>query len=205
MSRLSMLVAGLCLTAVAGSDVNAREPAPVVVKEIVRTMKNDVGQAITVPSGHLQLVVSTYDIAPGARLPAQASVRALCVVIQGDLMVEQVGSSSRVYHAGEFVVESVNRWHFGQAIGEVPVKLLVIDQLPPGRKATVLRSRTHCEPHWGPPPSPSSRAWWSRRIDVLSMFHVSNVSVAAPAVGVIPQRAALRRSRRRQLLEPSAI
>ena len=56
-------------------------------------------------------------------------------------MVEQVGSSSsRVYHAGEFVVESVNRWHFGQAIGEVPVKLLVIDQLPPGRKATVLRS-----------------------------------------------------------------
>jgi hypothetical protein len=64
-----MLVAGLCLTAVAGSDVSAREPAPVVVKEIVRTMKNDVGQAITVPSGHLQLVVSTYDIAPGARLP----------------------------------------------------------------------------------------------------------------------------------------
>ena len=66
MSRLSMLVAGLCLTSVAGSNVSAREPAPVVAKEIVRTMKNDVGQAITVPSGHLQLVVSTYDIAPGA-------------------------------------------------------------------------------------------------------------------------------------------
>ena len=57
MSRLLMLVAGLCLTSVAGSDVSAREPAPVVVKEIVRTMENDVGQAITVPSGHLQLVV----------------------------------------------------------------------------------------------------------------------------------------------------
>ena len=145
MSRLSMLVAGLCLTAVAGSDVSAREPAPVVVKEIVRTMKNDVGQAITVPSGHLQLVVSTYDIAPGARLPQHKHpFERYAYVIQGDLMVEQVGSSSsRVYHAGEFVVESVNRWHFGQAIGEVPVKLLVIDQLPPGRKATVLRSRPH--------------------------------------------------------------
>ena len=114
MSRLSMLVAGLCLTAVAGSDVSAREPAPVVVKEIVRTTKNDVGQAITVPSGHLQLVVSTYDIAPGARLPQHKHpFERYAYVIQGDLMVEQVGSSSRVYHAGEFVVESVNRWHFG--------------------------------------------------------------------------------------------
>ena len=83
MSRLSMLVAGLCLTSVAGSDVSAREPAPVVVKEIVRTMKNDVGQAITVPSGHLQLVVSTYDIAPRETAAAQASVRALCVCHSG--------------------------------------------------------------------------------------------------------------------------
>ena len=114
------------------------------MKEIVRTTKNDVGQAITVPSGHLQLVVSTYDIAPGARLPEHKHpFERYAYVIQGDLMVEQVGSSPRVYHAGEFVVESVNRWHFGQAIGEVPVKLLVIDQLPPGRKATVLRSRPH--------------------------------------------------------------
>jgi quercetin dioxygenase-like cupin family protein len=115
MSRLLMFVAGLCLTSVAGSDVRAREPAPVVVKEIVRTMKNDVGQAITVPSGHLQLVVSTYDIAPGARLPQHKHpFERYAYVIQGDLMVEQVGSPSRVYHAGQFVVESVNRWHFGR-------------------------------------------------------------------------------------------
>ena len=140
MSRLSMLVAGLCLTSVAGSDVSAREPAPVVVKEIVRTMKNDVGQAITVPNGH-QCRPMTSRRAPDCR---STSIRSSAMyVIQGDLMVEQVGASPRVYHAGEFVVESVNRWHFGQAIGEVPVKLLVIDQLPPGRKATVLRSRTH--------------------------------------------------------------
>jgi hypothetical protein len=34
-------------------------------------------------------------------------------------------------------------------------------------------------PHWGAPNGPSSQAGWSRRIDVLSMFHVSNVSLAA--------------------------
>ena len=82
---------------------------------------------------------------PGARLPQHKHLfERYAYVIQGDLIVEQVGSSSsRVYHAGQFVVESVNRWHFRQAIGEVPVELLVIDQLPPGRKATVLRSRPH--------------------------------------------------------------
>jgi quercetin dioxygenase-like cupin family protein len=113
------------------------------VTEIVRTKKNDIGQAITVPSGHLELVVSTYEIAPGARLPQHKHpFERYAYVIQGDLMVEQVGASSRVYHAGQFVAESVNRWHFGQAIGEVPVKLLVIDQLPPGRAATTLRPRT---------------------------------------------------------------
>jgi quercetin dioxygenase-like cupin family protein len=103
-----------------------------------------VGQAITVPSGRLQLIVSTYDIASGARLPQHKHpFERYAYVIQGDLMVEQVGSSSMAYHAGEFVVESVNHWHFGKAIGEVPIKLLVVDQLPPGRRATVLRSRTH--------------------------------------------------------------
>jgi quercetin dioxygenase-like cupin family protein len=139
-----MLIATLYLVSIAGSEVGAREPAPVVVKEVISTMKNDVGQAITVPSGQLQLVVSTYDIVPGGRLPQHKHpFQRYAYVIQGALNVQQVGSSSRVYHAGEFVVESVNRWHFGQAIGEIPVKLLVIDQLPPGRKATVLRSQTH--------------------------------------------------------------
>jgi quercetin dioxygenase-like cupin family protein len=140
MFRPLMLVAGLCLASVAGSDVGAKERAPVVVKEIVKTMKNDAGQAITLPRGRLQLVVSTYEIAPGARLSQHKHpFQRYAYVIQGRLKVEEVGSSSRIYHAGEFVVESVNRWHFGETVGETPVKLLVIDQLPPGRKATVPR------------------------------------------------------------------
>ncbi|WP_049768208.1 hypothetical protein [Methylocella silvestris] len=61
-------------------------------------------------------------------------------MLQGDLKVQQLGSSARIYHAGEFIAESVDRWHVAETVGEVPVKLLVIDQLPPGRKATVLTS-----------------------------------------------------------------
>ena len=54
-------------------------------------------------------------------------------------MVAQVGRSSRTYHAGDMVVESVGRWHYGENVGTVPVRLLVIDQVPRGRATTVLR------------------------------------------------------------------
>ncbi len=142
MFHRAAFLAGLFLAPFACSDASAQDP--IVVKEIVKTTQNAVGQPITLPRGRLQLVVSTYDIAPGARLPQHKHpFQRYAYVLQGDLLVQQVGSSSRVYHAGEFIAESVARWHFGETVGETPVKLLVIDQLPPGRKATVLRAPPH--------------------------------------------------------------
>ncbi len=142
MFRLLMLAAALCLAALAAAE--AQEGAAIAVNEIVKTMKNDAGQAIALPHRPLQLVVSIYTIAPGARLPQHKHpFQRYAYVLRGDIKVEQVGSSSKLYHAGEFIVESVNRWHFGEAVGETPVKLLVIDQLPPGRKATVQRPQAH--------------------------------------------------------------
>ena len=141
MFRPLMRVAFFCLGAAVAVAAEAKEAAPVVVKEIVKTMKNDAGQAIALPRGPLQLVVSTYDIAPGAKLPQHKHpFQRYGYVLQGDLKVQQLGSSARIYHAGEFIAESVDRWHVGETVGEVPVKLLIIDQLPPGRKATVLKA-----------------------------------------------------------------
>ena len=138
--RLRMLAGGLCAASVFGGDIGAAARSQVVVKEIVKTMQNDVGQAIVLPRGHLQLFVSTYGIAPGARLPQHKHpFQRYAYVIQGRIRVVQAGSSSRIYHAGEFIVESVNRWHYGEAVGATPVKLLVIDQLPRGRDATLLQ------------------------------------------------------------------
>lgn len=138
--RLRTLAGCLCMASVFGGDINAAARSQVVVKEIVKTMKNDVGQAIILPRGHLQLVVSTYGIAPGARLPQHKHpFQRYAYVIRGRIRVVQAGSSSRIYHAGEFIAESINRWHYGEAVGATPVKLLVIDQLPPGRSATLLQ------------------------------------------------------------------
>jgi quercetin dioxygenase-like cupin family protein len=144
MRRALVLLTAVAAAASFGGKAKAQEPSAVVVKEIVRTMRNDAGQAVTLPRGRLQLVVSTYDIAPGAKLPHHKHpFQRYAYVLQGDLNVVQVGTSSRIYHAGEFVVESVNRWHFGENVGSVPVKLLVIDQLPRGRASTILRHKGH--------------------------------------------------------------
>ncbi|WP_246695550.1 cupin domain-containing protein [Methylocystis rosea] len=119
----------------------AKEPAPAeVVTEIARAAKTATGQPITLPQGPLEVVASIYTLAPGVRLPEHKhSYQRYAYILEGDLMVQQADSSSRVYHAGEFVIESVDRWHFGATVGAVPVKLLVIDQSPPGGEVTVNR------------------------------------------------------------------
>jgi quercetin dioxygenase-like cupin family protein len=122
----------------------AKEPAPAeVVTEIARATITATGQPITLPQGPLEVVASIYTLAPGVRLPEHKHpYQRYAYILEGQLMVQQGDSSSRVYHAGEFVIESVDRWHFGATVGAVPVKLLVIDQLPPGGEVTVNRPPT---------------------------------------------------------------
>lgn len=120
----------------------AKEPAPPteVVTEIARATKTATGQPITLPQGPLEVVASMYTLAPGVRLPEHKHpYQRYAYILEGQLMVQQGDSASRVYHAGEFVIESVDRWHFGATVGAVPVKLLVIDQLPPGGEVTIDR------------------------------------------------------------------
>ena len=134
--------AALSTLALCAMSSQALEAPPVVVKELSKAIANDVGQPIRLPRGKLQLVVSTYDIAPGAKLPQHKHpYQRYAYVLQGELNVVQVGRSSRIYKSGEFIAESVNRWHFGETVGTAPVKLLVIDQLPPGRASTLLRDK----------------------------------------------------------------
>ncbi len=139
---LKSMIAALSFCLLSSAAAQAQEAGPIVVKTIVKTVKNDAGQPIAFPRGHLELTVSSYDIPVGARLPVHKHKgQRYAYVLQGDLRVEQVGGASRIYRAGEFVAESVNRWHFGETVGTTPVKLVVIDQLPRGAKSTLLRDQ----------------------------------------------------------------
>ena len=142
MKFIAVPLAALCALILGGPIAQALEASPVVVKELSKSLTNDVGQPIRLPRGKLQLVVSTYDIAPGAKLPQHRHpYQRYAYVLQGELNVVQVGRTSRIYKPGEFIAESVDRWHYGETVGTVPVKLLVIDQLPPGKASTLLRDK----------------------------------------------------------------
>ena len=111
------------------------------MKEIPNTLSNDAGQPIRLPGGRLQLVVSTYDIPPGAKLPLHKHPdQRYAYVVEGDSTVTQVGGGPRVYHAGEFVAESVNRWHFGENAATTNLRLIVVDQLPPGKPSAKVEN-----------------------------------------------------------------
>ncbi|HEY9211362.1 MAG TPA: cupin domain-containing protein, partial [Ancylobacter sp.] len=40
---------------------------------------------------------------------------------------------------GDFIVEAISQWHKGATIGDVPVKLLVIDQVEGDQNNVILK------------------------------------------------------------------
>lgn len=48
---------------------------------------------------------------------------------------------TRELEVGDFAVEALGQWHTGQALGAEDVRLLVIDQTPPGEGNMHLRGR----------------------------------------------------------------
>ncbi|MBS7698838.1 cupin domain-containing protein [Chelatococcus sp. YT9] len=113
----------------------------VVVTPLVATTITASGQPITLPKGNAEVIVSTFDIAPGATLPVHKHpFPRYAYVLAGDLRVTNTDTKkSDDYKAGDFIVEMIGEWHQGTNIGTTPVKLLVIDQVDKGAVNTVLR------------------------------------------------------------------
>ncbi|MPZ39017.1 MAG: cupin domain-containing protein [Rhizobiales bacterium] len=99
------------------------------------------GQPIKLPQGDAEVVVWTYDIPVGARLPVHKHpFPRYAYVLQGMLQVTDVEMSrTSDYKAGDFIVEMVDAWHYGANTGSEPVRLLVVDQVDKGQANTILR------------------------------------------------------------------
>lgn len=113
---------------------------PVVVTPLMSTTTTASGQPITLPQTNAEVIVSTYDIAPGATLPVHKHpFPRYAYVLAGDLRVTNTDTKkSDTYKAGDFIIEMIGQWHQGTNIGTTPVKLLVIDQVEKGAPNTVL-------------------------------------------------------------------
>ena len=109
----------------------------VSVDTILRTTETASGKPITVPANP-ELAVSTYEIGPHTRLALHKHPYArYAYVLDGAITVEVRGGERHHYVAGDVIVEVIDEWHSG-VTEDAPVKLLVIDQAPPGQSNTIL-------------------------------------------------------------------
>lgn len=114
---------------------------PVVVTPLTSRTTTASGQPITLPQKNVQVLVSTYDIAPGATLPVHKHPFPRYAYVEaGTLQVTNVETGkSNTYKTGDFIIEMIGQWHQATNVGDGPVKLLVIDQVEEGAKNTILR------------------------------------------------------------------
>ena len=93
------------------------------------------GQPYSVPSGQLQVTSQTVVIPAGGALGVHKHPWPRFAYVQeGTLRVTNDDAHvTRDFKAGEFVVEAIGQWHHAEVVGDQAVKLLVIDQTPPGK------------------------------------------------------------------------
>ena len=113
----------------------------VVVKPVLSTTVTSSGQPIVLPQKDAQVIVSTYEIPPGAVLPKHKHPFPRYGYVQaGTIEVTNLDiGKTETFKTGDFIVEAVDQWHFGANKGTGPVKLLVIDMVEKGAVNTVLQ------------------------------------------------------------------
>jgi quercetin dioxygenase-like cupin family protein len=121
----------------------AQDQAPVTVTPVARLTQTIAGGPIALPQKDVEVIVSTYEIAPGAVLPEHKHrYQRYAYVLAGTLTVTNIDSGQeRNFKPGDFIVESLDSWHKGAGTGTETVKLLVIDQVMKGADTVTLRPK----------------------------------------------------------------
>jgi quercetin dioxygenase-like cupin family protein len=137
-ARIILAALGVALSASAAFALEGVTVTPLT--EITETAS---GKLITLPQNNVRVIVSTFDIAPGATLPIHKHPFARYGIVQArTLKVTNVETNeSKVYKTGDFVVEMIDQWHRAENVGENAVKLLVIDQVEGTAANTILKDQ----------------------------------------------------------------
>ena len=119
----------------AGSAALAADAPKQPGKQIALTTQTASGQPIPSPGGPLQVTATISELAPGeATIVHKHPYLRYDYVLEGRLQVTNfVTGKVDVVGAGQFVVDPINQWHQGKALGGERVRLLVIDTAPAGQ------------------------------------------------------------------------
>ena len=143
-TRANILSGAVALALFQSGTAGALDSTPaakVVVTPLASTTVTANGQPIMLPQKNVQVLVSSFEIPPGASLPVHMHPSArYAYVLEGQLQVTNVETgTSTNYKKGDFIVEMIGAWHQGANVGAEPVKLLVIDQVEEGTANTLLK------------------------------------------------------------------
>jgi quercetin dioxygenase-like cupin family protein len=135
-----MKTASLLVAVIVGIACSASaQTAGPVVTPVARTHTTITGQPIVVPANP-DVVVSIATFPPGSKIVEHKHpFPHLVYVMAGTLTVTNT-ETGKTFDAkeGAFVAEMEDTWHYGVNNGTVPVKLLVIDEVPQGTKTNVV-------------------------------------------------------------------
>lgn len=127
------VLASVFLAGCAGETCPSCSGGGATVTPVAKLTKTATGQPLRLPSGEAQVCACTYDIPPGVKLPVHKHpYPRFAYVMAGDLRVVLADGRRFEYRTGDFIAEVVDEWHYGETLGSVPVRLLVVDTTPVG-------------------------------------------------------------------------
>lgn len=112
--------------------------SPVTVTPVLSSPVTIADQPVALPQGPVTVTASIFTIEPGAALPVHRhAFPRYGYVLAGTITINNRETGKvQEFHAGDFIIESVSKWHSGANSGQEPLKLLVIDQAPAGAVTT---------------------------------------------------------------------
>lgn len=126
----------LMLAAPAAAQVPPEPGKPVTVDATLS------GQPIRAAQGEVRYTITQGVIPAGGGIAAHKHPYPRLVnVLTGRMKVTNLDTGEvREIAAGDWLVDAVDQWHETKVVGDQPVRLLTIDQAPPGAAVTIPRN-----------------------------------------------------------------
>ena len=121
-----------------GSGGTSSQP---VITPIMRSARTISGQPLRLPKEEAEVAAAAVDIPAGGALPIHQHPWSRFVYLErGSLRVHNHDTGASLdFQAGQVLPEVVSQWHEARALGSVPVRLIVIDLVPPGVNNTIMK------------------------------------------------------------------
>ncbi len=123
---MMLLLSAISVLLLAGPGFTAEEGS-IQVKVLAKTGSSWDGSALPpYPAGTPEVTVLRITVPPGVRLPLhEHPVINSGVLLRGELTVITTEGKTLHLHAGDAIVEVVNKWHYGKNEGSEPAEIIV--------------------------------------------------------------------------------